>query len=213
MYQIIEDCSPYYIRYTHDGIQDIFEYANLHTPNLQGINYGFKHHVFKPDQADAILSMIPTHKQIPLEKDRVSLFMTSPRLYYRAHKDGSYDHVSINYTCKILDDKCITSWYSDEDLSIYNIDTLDGQSRECFKFDKTKHNPVKSMIAKPNEAILFNSEIYHDWDNSQSDNERVVLTLRPVYAIRPQIYFETMRNLMFEFKKEKYVTKQSKIHK
>ena len=53
------------------------------------------------------------------------------------------------------------------------------------------------MIAQPNEAILFNTEIFHNWDNSLSNNERVVLTLRPTLSVRREIYFDTMKKIMF----------------
>ena len=197
MYTIIEDCSPYYIRYTHAGIQDVLDYSNECTPDISALPKNFTHYPLGIERASKMLSIIPTSKHFPFEKKRVSLFITKPHLYYRAHKDGSADHISINYTSRILDDKCVTSWYSDEDLSEYKIDTHNGNSRECVNFDKSKHVPINTMIAKPNEAILFNTEIFHDWDNRQSENERVVLTLRPLETIRPKIYFETMKKLMF----------------
>jgi len=197
-YEIIEDCSPYYIRYMHDGMHNIIDYCNVLTPDINKINEDFTHYKLQPDKSKKMLGMIPL-TFLPLEIDRVSLFISKPHMTYRAHKDGSFDHVSINYTSKILDDKCVTSWYSDEDLSIYEIDRKHRGSRECVGFDKSKHTPIKSMVAKPNEAILFNTEIFHAWDNSQSENERVVLTLRPALALRPKIYFETMKRLMFGF--------------
>ena len=194
-YEIIEDCSPYYIRYTHLGIESIIDYCNILTPDINNLSHNFTHYKLQADESKKMLSMIPL-KVPPLEIDRVSLFISKPRMTYRAHKDGAFDHVSINYTSKILDDKCITNWYSDEDLSMYEIDPKHLGSRECVGFDKTKHSPIKSMVAQPNEAILFNTEIFHDWDNSLSTNERVVLTLRPALAVRPKIYFETMKRLM-----------------
>ena len=99
-------------------------------------------------------------------KERVSLFVTQPGFYYRAHKDGLNHRCSINYTVKILDDQCVTSWYSDSDLQEYEIDNLPSKtSREAVGFDKAKHVPLKSMVAIQNECILFNTEIYHDFDN------------------------------------------------
>jgi hypothetical protein len=198
-YEIIEDCSPYYIRYMHDGMHNIIDYCNVLTPDINTLREDFTHYKLRPPESTKMLGMIPSRNIPPLEIERVSLFISKPHMKYRAHKDGSFDHVSINYTSKILDDKCVTSWYSDEDLSVYEIDSKHYGSRECVGFDKSKHTPIKSMVAKPNEAILFNTEIFHDWDNSQSENERVVLTLRPALALRPKIYFETMRRLMFGF--------------
>ena len=197
-YNIIEDCSPYYIRYTHTNIQSIIDYCNVLTPNINKLSEDFTHYKLHPDESKKMLNMIPLKVPI-LDIDRVSLFISKPHVTYRAHKDGSFDHVSINYTSKILDDKCVTSWYSDEDLSMYEIDPKLRGSRECIGFDRTRHTPLKTMIAKQNECILFNTEIFHDWDNSKSDNERIVLTLRPALALRPKIYFETIKKLMFGF--------------
>jgi hypothetical protein len=197
-YYIIEDCSPYYIRYTHDGVQDILDYCNALTPNINNLSSDFTHFRLPSEESKKMLSMIPSHNLPSLEISRVSLFISKPHMTYRAHKDGLFDRVSINYTSRILDDKCVTSWYSDEDLSIYKIDTKHYQSRECIGFDKAKHTPIKSMTAQPNEAILFNTEIFHGWDNSLSDNERVVLTLRPSLSIRRSIYFDDMKKILFD---------------
>ena len=196
-YSIIEDCSPYYIRYTHDGIQDILDYCNVLTPDIKTLAKDFTHYRLQPIESKKMLELVPSDSLPPLASDRVSLFISKPRMEYRAHKDGLVDHISINYTSRILDNKCITSWYSDADLSIYKIDTKHYGSRECVGFDKSKHTPVKSMIAQPNEAILFNTEIFHNWDNSLSNNERVVLTLRPTLSVRREIYFDTMKKIMF----------------
>jgi hypothetical protein len=106
------------------------------------------------------------------------------------------DRFSINYLTRVLDDKCVTSWYSDDDLKVYFIDnTLTQSSRECVGFIKENHTPIKSMIAKQNECLLFNTDIFHDFDNSQSDNTRVVLTLR---CRNPNaMYFDDVKRILF----------------
>ena len=136
--------------------------------------------------------------QLKFIKERVSLFVTQPGFYYRAHKDGLNHRCSINYTVKILDDKCLTSWYSDNDLKEYEIDNLASKtSREAIGFDKAKHVPLKSMIAVQNECILFNTDIYHDFDNSKSQNERIVLTLR--LENPGDMYFDNVRKILFNY--------------
>jgi hypothetical protein len=201
-FQIIEDCSPYYIRFTHPGIEDIIEYCQANLPDVESIR-GFKHYKMPEESASAsdLLDMTPISKYLPLEYGRVSLFISRPGLYYRAHKDGTDTRISINYTVKILDDKCVTSWYSDEDLKDYPIDNSTlytfNSSRECLGFDKEKHTPLKSMVAKQGECILFNTDIFHDWDNRQSPNERIVLTLRVAYDQIGQVYFEDVKRILF----------------
>ena len=193
-FSIIEDCSPYYIRFTHDGIDDV---VNSCVSSIDGIKFtqGFTHHRLSDEFAASVLSTIPLSEVFTLKTDRVSLFVTQPGVYYRAHKDGPNCRFSLNYTIKVLDTECITSWYADADLARYPIDTLGGYSREASGFDKTQQTPLKVMTAVANEAILFNTDIFHDFDNQNSSNERIVLTLRAL----PQgdIYFADAKKMLF----------------
>jgi len=196
--EIIEDCSPYYIRFTHDGINDLVDLCKSYiTPELleNCKNKDFINHKLPLNQSEKVLSLLPFLDKIKLIKERVSLFVTRPGHYYKAHKDGKNHRCSINYTIMIMDNKCITSWYNDEDLKDYSVDPAHLNSRECLDFVKENHTPIKSMIAKPNEAILFNTEIFHDWDNTNSENYRVVLTLR---SQNPgEVYFNDVKNIFF----------------
>ena len=199
-YEIIEDCSPYYIRFTYDGIDNVINYCNECTlANHDNLN-AFSHYRLPKEKAAHMLSLTPMSHQLPLMENRVSLFISKPGLYYRAHKDGMDHRFSINYVSKALDDKCITSWYSDDDLKDYPIDNFPNKSsRECVGFVKENHTPLKSMVAKQNECVLFNTDIFHDWDNRNSQNERVVLTLRMIKELRPQTYFEDARKILFNY--------------
>ena len=200
MYTVIEDCSPYYIRFTHDGINNVIDkclnYASTAMFKPSTSHPMFTHHRVDLRTGLNILSTVPMTQALTINPARVSLFLSRPGLYYRAHKDGMDHRYSINYTIKILDNKCTTNWYSDNDLKDYTIDKLPtNDSRECDAFNKAKHTPLKSMIAIQGECILFNTDIFHDFDNSQSSNERLVLTLR---TIRPgAMYFEDARKILF----------------
>ena len=200
-YTIIEDCSPYYIRFTYPGIERFINYSLGMYNRLDWSSYisdidKFNHHRLPESLGQLLLNLTPVSKDIRLTSKRVSFFRSEPGLYYRAHKDGLDNRFSINYTLKILDDKCITSWYSDDDLKNYNIDNLESKwSRECDGFIKENHIPLKSMIALQGECILFNTEIYHDWDNSQSINERIVLTFRS--STPNTVYFEDAKKALF----------------
>ena len=200
MITIIEDCSPYYIRFTHDKLHDIIEFCKTKIVDAANSDKTFIHHKLPLEDAKYILSLVPVldNSSLSFEERRVSLFITKPGRYYRAHKDGLYDRFSVNYTIQILDDQCITSWYSDNDLKNYNIDYLEtNTSRECENFIKEHHTPLKSMVAVPNECILFNTEIFHDFDNRQSSNLRVVLTLRADMSIRKDTYFEDIKKIIY----------------
>lgn len=202
MYTIIEDCSPYYIRFTHPGIENVINQCNAFTNGVDFVNWptannGFTHYVHSKDESDALLATVPMASKLKLNPDRVSSFVTQPGRYYRAHKDGIDNRVSINYTVKILDQSCVTSWYSDEDLNGYLIegDNWSKKSRECVGFDKSLFTPLKSMTAIEGECILFNTDIFHDFDNRTATHERIVLTLR---LINPGTqYFDDIKKILF----------------
>lgn len=196
-YTIIEDCSPYYIRFTHSGIEKIVEYFNHNSNDYY--NYlgkkSFVHYKLDSANSDAVLKLIPF--DLDFTRERVSLFVTKPNSTYNAHKDGLAVRCGINYGIVMQDDLCVTNWYSDQDLSGYDIHTLGGVSREITNFDRTKHIPIKSMTARQGECVLFNTEIYHDWDNSRSSNIRVNLTLR--FNQPHRVYFEDIRKQLFGY--------------
>lgn len=205
-YTIIEDCSPFYIRYSWDGLSNLIQWCkDYHLPPRN--NLGFRHLVTDAESSEKIISLAPMSQQMAINKKRVSFFLTEPGMYYGAHKDGLACHFSLNFTVTVLDDQCVTSWYRDEDLKdceistsyvpSLNITTKSPGSREVLNWDKTKYTPVKSMVAKPNEAILFNTEIFHDWDNSKSSNRRLVLTLR--HETPAKYSFEDARQTLFGY--------------
>ena len=198
MFTIIEDKSPYYIRFTFDGAEDVMSYCRESVKDKVFSRPGreFHHHAYGEKRAADLLKLTaPISDLIELKKDRISLFVTEPGYCYTAHKDG-YDHrMSINFVVQVLDDKCVTSWYSDEELAAYPVDTEKYVSREILEFDKTKHTPLMSMTAKQGECVLFNTDIFHDFDNSKSSNYRMVLTLRA--KATGTVYFDDAKKILF----------------
>jgi len=195
MYNIIEDESPYYIRFTHSNIDCIVNECKEILKNSQ-YTQEFTHHRFNQIDSEKILNMIPMSRSLNFIKNRVSLFVTQPGYYYRAHKDGLNCRISLNYTISIVDKKCVTSWYSDEDLKNYPIDNLpNNSSREAHGFNKLKHRPLKTKIFSEGECILFNTDIFHDFDNSLSNHCRVVLTLR--LENQGNMYFNDVKKILF----------------
>jgi hypothetical protein len=196
MYTIIEDCSPYYIRFTHNGLDNVIDICKQGMEGVE-LKNSFTHYKFPPEIRQKVLSSTPLTQSLDLDQTRASMFVTNGGRYYKAHKDGYSNKISLNYTVEILDDKCVTSWYSDKDLAGYEIEGLDwiGASREAKGFNKTKHTPVKSMTAKSNECILFNTDIWHDFDNSLSTNRRMVLTLR--VKNNETFYFDDAKKALF----------------
>jgi len=203
-YTIIEDCSPYYVRFTHDNIEefskftlDLFDQTDW--SHITTFEPKFGNYNLPPNIGKIVVSRTPVSQSFNLRLGRVNYFKSWPGLYYRAHKDGLNHRFSINYPIKVLDNKCITNWYKDEDLKDYPIvgHNWKNTSRECEGFDRTKHIPAKSMVAQINECILFNTDIFHAWDNTQSNNERIILTFRND-DVEGNFYYEDARRKLFE---------------
>lgn len=184
-FEIIEDCSPYFIRYRHTGCDKVIELAKEYKQKfIDTMSYQkkFLHSKMPVEMGTALLEHVYKAKELELTNTRVSLFVTQPDVYYRPHRDGLSLAAGINYNINMKDDLCVTSWYNNEDFTGRPIDNLGGVSREIGDYnrqlEKDLIKPAKSMIAKTGDVVLFNTDIYHDVDNSQSPNERTLLTLR-----------------------------------
>lgn len=207
-YTIIEDCSPYYIRFKYDGIQEVVDYCkNVAVDPTKAVEQ-FTHQRLLEEQAKPLIDIIPFFEIVDLRKDRVSLFTVQPGHKAYIHKDGLDMKFGINYAVTILDDKCVTRWYDESDMAMYDESLkvlthydnntsgiANGTYRELAKADSTKHDPVKQMTVQQNDLILFNTDIYHDYDNTQSTNHRVVLTLRPARGV--ELTFGEVKQLLF----------------
>ena len=197
MYTIIEDCSPYYIRFTFDGLKNIINYIINQTP-VNVVNYStYSHDTLNLPAAETIISMLPMSNKITFNINRVAVFTTPPNGGCGVHKDGSHDRTSFNIPIEILDNNCITSWYSDEMFEGFPILEKSNYSRNVYRDYKTmnKFKSVKTMTAQPNEMTLFNTEIYHSWSNYNSSNTRKILTLRSVNA--EELYFNDAKKILF----------------
>lgn len=185
-FEIIEDCSPYFIRYKHTGSDEVIamckEQKKLQVDSLAH-KRKFIHCRLSEPTGIEILNKVYKAAELGLDRRRVSLFVTQPNHYYRPHRDGLAVPMGINYTVDIVDDKCITSWYDNNSFAGRPIDNLPtNSSREIKdynrKLEKDIIKPIKSMTAKQGEVILFNTDLFHDVDNENSSNERTILTLR-----------------------------------
>jgi hypothetical protein len=197
MYTIIEDCSPYYIRFTFDGLKNIINYTTNQTP-VSVVNYvKYSYDTLSLPAAETIISMLPMSNKITFNINRVAVFTTPPNGGCGVHKDGSHDRTSFNIPIEILDNNCITSWYSDEMFEGFPILEKSNYSRNVYRDYKTmnKFKSVKTMTAQPNEMTLFNTEIYHSWSNYNSSNTRKILTLRSVNA--EELYFNDAKKILF----------------
>ena len=58
MYTIIEDCSPFYIRFTHDGLDKIINICKHGMENIE-LQGSFTHYKFPEEIRQKILSTTP----------------------------------------------------------------------------------------------------------------------------------------------------------
>jgi hypothetical protein len=190
MFTIIEDCSPYYIRFKYADSEKVIAMCNdlLHT-------YKFDHDRFltvDDDTGAKVIEATGLSPYLDLMTQRVTMFYTKGGYKSPVHKDGSNHRISINFGVKILDSKCETAWYSDVIAPDYTPDYVDLternkfngvkaakviDSREFQDFDEAIHKPIKRFTMKQGEVVLFNTDVWHRWNN-RSDAERCILTLR-----------------------------------
>jgi hypothetical protein len=196
-YTIIEDCSPYYIRFTFNELADIIQLAKSQPTEIIRRSPGYCHEHYSVETANTIISMLPMSAMIEFKNQRAALFNTPPGGGCGIHKDGGNAKVSFNIPIEISDNMCVTSWYSDEEVGhLPRNPALGKYSNNVWtnwrKLDQ--FTPARTMIAKPDEMILFNTDIFHCWSNHQSTYSRKMLTLRKVDT---SMHFEEIRNLIF----------------
>lgn len=192
--EIIKDQSPYYISFADNNIQQIIQLASSLEVNQWRRISKFSHEPLPIQLAEKILDLVPSSKALELNVNRVSSFVSQPGLYYGAHKDGLSLRFGINYPMVIQDGLCVTNWYDDSIADGKHVVTLGGKSREIAGFRKGTAPPRHSVSFQLGNPVLFNTDLYHDWDNSQSKNIRVVLTLR---SSNSDITFDDARGILF----------------
>ena len=175
-YTVIEDCSPYYIRFTFLGLPEIIRYVKSQQIETSDYKNTYNHNTFNPLVGRNILKMLPMHDQFVWQDTRVSVFSTFPNCVSGIHKDGQHNRVSFNIPITVLDDKCNTYWYDDDSIKDFTVGGEPYTRRVmCNDYTADQLLPLKQMTATPNEMILFNTDIFHRWI---IDRANAVLTIR-----------------------------------
>lgn len=205
-YTILEDCSPFYIRFTFNGLDEIVKFALENQTNInveESATFGgYFHKNLQKQFGSKIINMLPMSDTFNFFDNRVGIFETPSGGGSGIHKDGKDCRVSFNIPLEVHDDLCITSWYSDD---AFKGEPLKGYpySRSICSFETldlalstyNNPNPIKTMVAHANEMILFNTDILHCWDNRKSTNVRKVLTLR--HLNESDMYFDDVKQFLF----------------
>ena len=194
MYTIIEDCSPYYIRFKWAGLQEIINFISQQPLEKEEKYPGYQNQWLTREAAEKTNDTLP-FKNLGLRLTRFCIFDTYPDGGMGIHTDGTNNKVGINIALQILDDKCITAWYDDEQFKDWPVDTSRWGNNILRDWRKAATYPtLKTMNLRPNEAVLLNTAIYHNVWNKNSPNNRILLTLRPYKNILP---FSVIKKIMF----------------
>jgi len=209
-YTIIEDCSPYYIRFTFSKLELVinqFRKQLADVPpdyDITGYPEELKHRSpkFKPLPLHESLikyakSVVPFWNTFDFNVPRFTV--SEAGLKFPIHRDSDFEYAGINFMIDVLDEECITNWYSNESLAHLSPRQISvGLKPWMFDIndDDPRPAPIKTTVFKPNECVLVNTHIWHDWDNSKSTNRRVNLLCR---GLKGSPTFEEMRKTLFGY--------------
>jgi hypothetical protein len=180
------------VKIAHDGMYNVESPPSILTMKEET---HFLHHRLPLATGEKILTLLPKSAELEIWSKRAALFISRPGFAYRPHKDGLNMRFGINYPVVIEDDKCITRWFSDDIAIGKEIDYLGGRSREVVDYDSENHKPIHSTVMKIGYPVLFNTDIFHSWDNSNSENVRAILTLR---TLNEKIDFQKAKSILFD---------------
>jgi hypothetical protein len=186
-FTIIEDQSPYFIRFQFDNLTKIIDLVkNKEKESIIRFKGSYIHKDFPEPVTKEIISLLPV--EFGFDIAVASIFETLPGGGSGIHKDGKDNRISFNIIIKKDDNECITYWYNNEDQFKPKVEYSSeikqygdpSYTRNIYKDHKTanKFDYSMSMIAQENEMILFNTEIFHSWKNNSLKFSRKVLTLR-----------------------------------
>ena len=198
--EIVEDCSPYFMKIKHEGMEEIIQIAKdlVAKENFSCVQANspdeLRYQILTQSSTKQVYELSP-FSIIKPPSTYIGVLSVSPNSYYTAHKDGLCNRFGINYYLSVKDDKCTTNWYAEDVGDQYVVANKGAYTRELLEFDSSKHKPVMSTVFREGECVLFNVDIFHDIDNRKSNNHRSLLSLRTINE--GDIYFDTVKNLLF----------------
>jgi hypothetical protein len=208
-YKIIEDCSPYYIKFTYDGIEDLINFVKTQPLDLDnGRKYdSYIHYFFPLEIGQEIVKQFPLSSKLRFKRKRAALMVMQPGKFMYPHKDSPAELCSFNLPIKVSDEECIVSWYADEEfkdctvldsLSLINPEKTYSRRIVPAQYSKKSRIPVMQLRLKLGEFVLFNTTIFHSVDNTTSKNDRVILALRLIEDTEKLVTFEDAKSALFE---------------
>lgn len=196
MFTIIKDCSPYYIRFRYDRHDEIVDIIQSAEKNNWERPTGYLVEHVPQETCDKVRAVIPIADKLTLNKDFAWHIITKPGIGYLPHKDITYGpyrayKCALNFAISIKDEECKTRWFTDEEL---------GKNRRSGTpflrpdYVPGNHPAICEYTMMTGEGVLFNTGIFHSWDNSTSSNTRVILSIRPNDN---DLTFEDVKKMLF----------------
>jgi hypothetical protein len=198
MYTIIEDCSPYYIKFEYPGLEEFIKKSKLELSKINitdNQNPVFQRKLAREEGLN-LLNLLPYKDKFVLQDERVAYIITDGGHRHYVHIDKA--SVSFNYGISIADELCKTSWYDSKNIEERYSILSDDYNRAIVnnnEFLLKSLDPIKTFTQKEGECILFNTDIYHDFDNRESKNKRALLTFRP--KLSQHTTFKDAKRILF----------------
>lgn len=202
-YTIIEDGSPYFIKFKFDGLDeivkqlnDVHDYISSQRPDCYVFSYWSN---IPSPQCDEIMAKLPFPTELDISSSRLALWLSEPGWMPMAHKDGEKNRWGINFGVNIKDDKVPTEWYDEQEMLVYELDETKCSKgrgkRETKMFKRQNHVPIKTGTLLQNEAMLVNTDLFHSWNHLHSPHKRLTLVMRTTNP--GDVYFDDVKRILF----------------
>jgi hypothetical protein len=207
-YKIIEDCSPYYIKFTYDGLEDLITFVKSQQLELSdGREFDSYAHTFLPfELGQEIIKKLPLSTNLRFKRKRAALMIMQPGKFMYPHKDSPLELCSFNLPIEIADDKCVVSWYNDAEFddcdvietpSSINLERIYSRKIPAVQYNRKPRTPSKQLKLCSGEFVLFNTNIFHSVDNTTSTNTRIILGLRLMEDTENIVTFDDAKAVLF----------------
>ena len=163
--EIVEDHSPFYIKFKFNGVEDFFKKCRDELQNHK-LDGGLPVYQRRIDElrADEFLNMLPFSNKINFQKHRLAYIITKPRSSFPIHIDKA--SVSFNFGIDIKDEHCITRWFSSHDIaSNYRSQGPDPHNRDIIpdeEWNRVQIEPINLGGVQITYATGFNGAFIND---------------------------------------------------
>lgn len=180
--QVLEDCSPFYIRFTFDKLDSIVQFviSKLNTLRIRHTS-GYSHKDFPIEISEEIISLLPKNFAFQFLVDRVSIFDTPPGggHHLGPHTDNADNRYSARLHVPILSNSgCIHEWYAEPE-------------------------DYKCHIPADGSAYMFRTNILHDtYNHGTEDRYHLIAEVYDTNHVVPGFEYNFIDEIKSQTKKE-----------